>query len=397
MGLHHWHSPLSEEPQIGPQIGRNQCWGPWVSRISHWFWHMAQAHSLVAAMIQQSALSSFFLVVEPEFVLGSPEMDDLGVPLFQEPPLLVRATIALAIEFFLVASISHCFPCAFTKSQFRFVPSFFSSIRSHSMPILMVWSSPLYCLNSPMFAIILWSNRSNPPVFASARSPVNVVCRAQPSDRTKGGREMQEKGWRRGGHTWLTKNPMENGGPFWFWMGLNQAKWWNMLVSPWNMEVSYGWNNGSCVIVPLSSILWKKNTTQTKQTSTKTEVNVREKEGETVDWGIETADHRQQIIRTSYVLGLEASLRRSDFNLLKPRILQLSVSKNLRICGKPNAIKPTITGDDLYKPSKCWFFGMLAIIHQSLCIIPPFSCYSPIISHYSSHDRPMIVPLFNNY
>ena len=30
----------------------------------------------------------------------------------------------------------------------------------------------------------------------------------------------------------------------------------------------------------------EENTTQTKQTSTKTEVNVREKEGETVDWGI---------------------------------------------------------------------------------------------------------------
>ena len=141
----------------------------------------------------------------------------------------------------------------------------------------MVWSSPLYCLNSPMFAIQF--------LLQPDHQSVNVVCRAQPSDRTKGGREMQEKGWRRGGHTWLTKNPMENGGPFWFWMGLNQAKWWNMLVSPWNMEVSYGWNNGSCVIVPLSSILWKKNTTQTKQTSTKTEVNVREKEGETVDWG----------------------------------------------------------------------------------------------------------------
>ena len=125
-----------------------------------------------------------------------------GYPYFRNPPCWFGPPLLLQLSFFFVASISHCFPCAFTKSQFRFVPSFFSSIRTHSMPILMVWSSPLYCLNPPMFAIILWSNRSNPPVFASARSPVNVVCRAQPSDRTKGGREMPE-GWRRGGTCWF--------------------------------------------------------------------------------------------------------------------------------------------------------------------------------------------------
>ena len=116
----------------------------------------------------------------------------------------------------LVGSGHHCFCnwvffCCFNFTLFSMCvhqipisvrPQFFSSIRTHSMPILMVWSSPLYCLNPPMFAIILWSNRSNPPVFASARSPVNVVCRAQPSDRTKGGREMPE-GWRRGGTCWF--------------------------------------------------------------------------------------------------------------------------------------------------------------------------------------------------
>ena len=230
MGLHHWHSPLSEEPQIGPQIGRNQCWGPWVSRISHWFWHMAQAHSLVAAMIQQSALCAFFLVVEPEFLLGSPEMDDLGVPLFQEPPLLVRATIAFAIEFFfrcfnftLFSMCVHQIPISVCPQFFFFDQNTFNAHFNGLVKSSILLKSPYVCHH-----FMVKSVKSSSFCFSQITSECCLQGPAVgPNERRPGdARRVAER--------------------------------WNMLVSPWNMEVSYGWNSGSCVIVPLFSILWKK-------------------------------------------------------------------------------------------------------------------------------------------
>lgn len=214
MGLHHWHFSLSEEPQIGPQIGRNQCWGPWVSRISHWFWHMGQAHSLVAAMIQQSALSAFFLVVEPEFWLGSPEKWMIlgGTPIFWNPPCWFGPPLLLQLSFFCCFNFP-LFSMCVHQIPISVCPQWiFSSIQSHKKSPLKngLGPSPLGCLNPP----IKW-----PSFYGQIRQILQFLQGPAVGANERRAFLMPEVGWRRGGHTWLTKKPMENG-----------LKWWSFLV-----------------------------------------------------------------------------------------------------------------------------------------------------------------------